>query len=181
MSDLSGSDARPLAFMPASDAETAFACALCGLRFTHGGQVCASCPITHGCEELVRCPRCGYQFPRGSRTVAWLQRLWRRRRGPAVAMPAAAEGHPVQTLDHLRRGERARVLKVSAADTPMLMKLSQLGLVPGAEVRIQQSRPAAVVRIGETTVALQRAVARLVHVRRIPSASRAEGVLTRSA
>ena len=147
--------------------ETAFACALCGLRFTHGGQVCASCPITQGCEELVRCPRCGYQFPRGSRTLAWVQRLWRRLRG-ATAPPAAAVGsHPVQTLDGLRPGESARVLKVSAADVPMLMKLSQLGLVPGSEVRMQQSRPAAVVRVGETTVALQRAVARHVHIRRI--------------
>jgi Fe2+ transport system protein FeoA len=144
----------------------AFACALCGLRFTHGGQVCASCPITRGCDELVRCPRCGYQFPRGSRTVAWLQRLWARWRGAAV--PAGSEeGHPVQTLDHLRPGQTARVLQVSAADTPMLMKLSQLGLVPGAEVRVHQSRPAAVVRVGETTVALQRAVARQVHVRRL--------------
>ncbi len=166
MSVLSSPDPRPLAFVPAPEAETAFACALCGLRFTHGGQVCASCPITHGCEELVRCPRCGYQFPRGSRTVAWLQRLWSGLRRTAVR-PQAGEGHPVQTLDHLRPGERARVLKVSAADTPMLMKLSQLGLVPGAEVRVQQSRPAAVVRLGETTVALQGAVARLVHVRRL--------------
>jgi Fe2+ transport system protein FeoA len=164
MSHLSGSDPRLLSFAPAPDVETAFACALCGLRFTHGGQVCASCPITRGCEELVRCPRCGYQFPRGSRTVALLQGWWRRWREWKV--PPAAEGHPVQTLDHLSPGESARVLKVSAADTPMLMKLSQLGLVPGAEVRIQQSRPAAIVRIGETTVALQRAVARLVHVRR---------------
>ena len=52
----------------------------------------------------------------------------------------------------------------------MLMKLSQLGLVPGAEVRMEQSRPAAIVRVGETTVALQRAVACLVHVRRSVSA-----------
>jgi Fe2+ transport system protein FeoA len=165
VSDLPGTGDRPLAFVPAEDLETAFACALCGLRFTHGGQVCASCPITHGCEELVRCPRCGYQFPRGSRTLAWVQRLWRRWRGAAAA--AVAESHPVQTLDHLRPGEIARVLKVSAADIPMLMKLSQLGLVPGAEVRVQQSRPAAVVRVGETTVALQRAVARVVHIRRL--------------
>jgi len=157
--------ARPLSFEPATDEATAFACALCGLRFTHGGQVCASCPITHGCDELVRCPRCGYQFPRGSRTLAWLQRLWVRWRAPSER-PAPAESHPVQTLDHLRPGEVARVLKVSAADVPMLMKLSQLGLVPGAEVRMQQSRPAAVVRVGETTVALQRAVARVVHIRR---------------
>jgi Fe2+ transport system protein FeoA len=156
----------PLAFVPADDIETAFACALCGLRFTHGGQVCASCPITHGCEDLIRCPRCGYQFPRGSRTLAWAARLWRRLRGKGSA-PAAAEGHPVQTLDHLHPGEIARVLKVSAADIPMLMKLTQLGLVPGAEVRMQQSRPAAIVRVGETTVALQRAVARAVHIRRL--------------
>lgn len=165
MSDFSPPGAEPLAFVPAEDLENAFACALCGLRFTHGGQVCASCPITHGCEELVRCPRCGYQFPRGSRTLAWIQRLWRRWREPA-ALPVLAAGHPVQTLDHLRAGEVARVLKVSAAELPMLMKLTQLGLVPGAEVRMQQSRPAAVVRVGETTVALQRAVACLVHVRR---------------
>jgi Fe2+ transport system protein FeoA len=165
VSDLSGCDARPLAFVPADDIETAFACALCGLRFTHGGQVCASCPITHGCEDLVRCPRCGYQFPRGSRTLAWAARRWRRLRG-AAAPATAAGSHPVQTLDHLRPGESARVLKVSAAEVPMLMKLSQLGLVPGAEVRMEQSRPAAIVRVGETTVALQRAVARVVHIRR---------------
>jgi len=165
VSDLVGTDERPLAFVPALEQETAFACALCGLRFTHGGQVCASCPITHGCEELVRCPRCGYQFPRGSRTLAWVQRLWRRLRG--AALPSAGERHPVETLDHLRPGESARVLSVSAADVPMLMKLSQLGLGPGAEVRMQQSRPAAVVRVGETTVALQRAVARVVHIRRL--------------
>jgi Fe2+ transport system protein FeoA len=145
----------------------AFACALCGLRFTHGGQVCASCPLTGGCDELVRCPRCGYQFPRGSRTVAWLQRLWHRWRGAAAAPAGVAHGHPVQTLDHLGPGALARVLEVSAVDTSMLMKLSQLGLVPGAEVKVHQSRPAAVVRIGETTVALQRAVARQVHVRRL--------------
>jgi Fe2+ transport system protein FeoA len=166
VSELSGRGARPLAFVPAEDLEMAFACALCGLRFTHGGQVCASCPITHGCEELVRCPRCGYQFPRGSRTLAWAQRLWRRLRGAAAPALAAVESHPVQTLDCLRPGESARVLKVSAAEVPMLMKLTQLGLVPGAAVRVQQNRPAAVVRVGETTVALQRAVARLVHVRR---------------
>jgi Fe2+ transport system protein FeoA len=166
VSDLSRNEARPLAFVPADDLEAAFACALCGLRFTHGGQVCASCPITHGCEDLVRCPRCGYQFPRGSRTLAWAARLWQRLRRSAAPAPAAAS-HPVQTLEHLRRGESARVLKVSAADVPMLMKLSQLGLVPGAEVRMEQSRPAAIVRVGETTVALQRAVAGLVHVLRV--------------
>ena len=176
MSPLPGRVTRPLAFVPADEIETAFACALCGLRFTHGGQVCATCPITHGCEDLVRCPRCGYQFPRGSRTLAWAARLWHRLCGSSAPV-MAVESHPVQTLDHLRPGETARVLKVAAADIPMLMKLSQLGLVPGAEVRMEQSRPAAIVRIGETTVALQRAVAGLVHVLRIPPTSHGDARL----
>jgi Fe2+ transport system protein FeoA len=162
MSDAAGRALRPQPFQPAAEAEAAFACALCGLHFTHGGQVCATCPIGSGCDDLVRCPRCGYQFPRGSRTIDWLVRLvaWCRGRSPH------AEPHPVQTLDRLRPGDHARVLTVSGAETPMLMKLSHLGLVPGAEVRLQQAHPAAVVRVGETTVALQRAVARAIHVRR---------------
>jgi Fe2+ transport system protein FeoA len=162
MTDTAGRGLRPRAFEAAGESELAFACALCGLRFTHGGQVCASCPIGSGCDDLVRCPRCGYQFPRASRTVDWLRRLmawWRGRSAPR-------EEHPVQTLDRLQAGERARVLAVSGAETAMLMKLSHLGLVPGAEVRLQQAHPAAVVRVGETTIALQRAVARTIHVRR---------------
>ena len=65
-------------FRPAGDAAaaTAFQCALCGLRFTHGDRVCGACPIGAGCD-LVRCPGCGYQFPRRSRTVEWLRRWWR--------------------------------------------------------------------------------------------------------
>jgi len=50
---------------------TVFACGLCGLEFTHGGQACASCAIGAGCD-LVKCPRCGYQFPRTSQ----LERLF---------------------------------------------------------------------------------------------------------
>lgn len=52
-------------------AGSAFQCALCGLRFTHGARVCGACPLASACD-LVRCPGCGYQFPRGSRVVEWL-------------------------------------------------------------------------------------------------------------
>jgi len=56
-------------------AGTLFLCALCGCRFTHGGQVCGSCPMSTGCD-LVRCPNCGYQFPRSSRIADAFRRLW---------------------------------------------------------------------------------------------------------
>ena len=69
--------AHPEGFRP--DAEegsgTLFECQLCGCRFTHGGQVCGSCPMATGCE-LVRCPNCGYQFPRSSRIADAFRRLW---------------------------------------------------------------------------------------------------------
>lgn len=67
-------------FTPLEDARaeaTVFTCPLCGGRFTHGGQVCASCPLAAGCD-LVQCPHCRYTFPRSSR-IADLVRRWFRR------------------------------------------------------------------------------------------------------
>ena len=154
--------ARRYAFAEAAPSDDAFACALCGLRFSHGGQVCASCPIGQGCDDIVRCPRCGYQFPRRSHIVGWLRAAvdwWRRSPSPDV--------HPVRTLDRLRAGERGMVLAVATSEPAMRLKLSHLGLAPGAEVRLEQSHPAAVVRVGETTIALQRSIAQSVQVKRI--------------
>jgi NMD protein affecting ribosome stability and mRNA decay len=60
---------------------TVFRCTLCGLSFTHGGQVCGACPLQAGCT-LVSCPRCGYSFPRGSWLVEWVGRVLRGGRRP---------------------------------------------------------------------------------------------------
>jgi hypothetical protein len=71
-----GEDPEPGA--PASG----FRCALCGGRFEHGERSCGACPLLSGCD-LVRCPHCGYQFPRSSRLVDWLrERFGGRRRTP---------------------------------------------------------------------------------------------------
>jgi tRNA(Ile)-lysidine synthase TilS/MesJ len=61
----------------ASEAGTVFTCSLCGCRFTHGGEVCSACPISRGCD-LVRCPSCGFQFPRSSRAADYFGRLWKK-------------------------------------------------------------------------------------------------------
>jgi len=64
-------------FLPLREggAGSVFVCALCGARFTHGDRVCGGCAVSAACD-VVRCPNCGYQFPRGSRIAAWLGRLW---------------------------------------------------------------------------------------------------------
>ncbi len=53
---------------------TVFACTLCGARFTHAEKACSACPLNHGCE-VVRCPNCGFQFPRESQLVRLARRL----------------------------------------------------------------------------------------------------------
>lgn len=72
-------DPAQLPFLPvAGETEaTTFQCALCGGRFSHGLEVCGSCPLNQGCA-VVRCPNCGYQFPRTSSLVEWGRRLARR-------------------------------------------------------------------------------------------------------
>ena len=63
-----------------SGESTVFDCPLCGAGFSHGALVCASCPLHMGCD-VVKCPNCGYQFPRTSRIVTWARRLVRRAAG----------------------------------------------------------------------------------------------------
>ena len=74
------SAALPIAFVNVSDASshaTTFSCSLCGSRFTHGTMVCTSCPLNAGCD-IIKCPNCGYQFPRSSKLVEWAKRMTRR-------------------------------------------------------------------------------------------------------
>jgi hypothetical protein len=71
---------QPFTPLPAHPTDaTVFTCGLCGARFTHGGEVCGACPMTTKCE-LVKCPNCGFQFPRGSRLLGLLSRLFGRKR-----------------------------------------------------------------------------------------------------
>jgi DtxR family Mn-dependent transcriptional regulator len=72
----------------------------------------------------------------------------------------------VQPLLKLPVGQEARVVYIVGRETDRLVKLSNLGLVPGARVQLHQASPAAVVRIGETTVALDPAIAGEIYVRK---------------
>ena len=70
-----GPDRVPFVTLRGTPGEaTPFTCPLCGGRFSHGTLVCTSCPMNAGCE-VVKCPQCGYQFPRSSRIVEWGRRL----------------------------------------------------------------------------------------------------------
>jgi DtxR family transcriptional regulator, Mn-dependent transcriptional regulator len=72
----------------------------------------------------------------------------------------------VEPLSRLAPGCDADVVFVVAADPRRIARLAALGLAPGARVHVLQTAPAAVVRIGHTTVAFENATADDIYVRR---------------
>jgi DtxR family Mn-dependent transcriptional regulator len=77
----------------------------------------------------------------------------------------------VQPLDRLSPGQAAHIVYIVPRTAGRLVRLAGLGVVPGATVHFQQGTPAAVVRVGETTVALEPSVAREIYVRRVSGAA----------
>jgi len=67
-------------------------------------------------------------------------------------------------LSRLRAGQEGHVAYVSTDDRRRLEQLGSLGIVPGVELRLLQNRLAAVVRVGETEVALDFDIARHIYV-----------------
>jgi len=73
----------------------------------------------------------------------------------------------VQPLDHLGVGARGRVVYIVTREPERLVKLSTLGLVPGATISLLQRSPAAILKVGETTLAVDPAIASEIYVKRI--------------
>ena len=71
----------------------------------------------------------------------------------------------VQPLEQLAVGQSARVVYMVPKDPARMVKLSNLGLAPGATVRLQQKRPATVLAMGETTLALDHDIASEIYVK----------------
>lgn len=67
-------------------------------------------------------------------------------------------------LTRLRAGQSGRVVHVAPGEPQLMVKLSSLGVLPGAIIELQQKVPAAVVRVGETTIALDGDIAAEIFV-----------------
>lgn len=72
----------------------------------------------------------------------------------------------VQPLDRLAPGEAARIVHIVPREPGRLVRLASLGVMPGTRIHLQQTRPAVVVRIGETTLALEGEIASEIFVKR---------------
>ena len=73
----------------------------------------------------------------------------------------------VQPLQGLAPGEWGRIVHIVPREPRRLTRLSSLGVVPGATVRLQQKSPAVILRVGETTLAIEREFAGEIYVKRV--------------
>ena len=62
-------------------------------------------------------------------------------------------------LPSLRPGQTATVVRVASADPSRVVRLTSLGVMPGARVTFVQRHPAVVLRVAETSIALDVEVA----------------------
>lgn len=81
--------------------------------------------------------------------------------GRRVTGPRPTGGIPLTGLPTGRPG-RVRSIAVDAPE--LLVKLSGLGLIPGANVVLEQRRPAAIVRVAHTSLALDPEIASRIFV-----------------
>ncbi|MFH1724375.1 MAG: metal-dependent transcriptional regulator [Elusimicrobiota bacterium] len=73
----------------------------------------------------------------------------------------------LQPLDRLAEGERGRVAYLMFPESPETQRLLTMGVVPGARLKVEQRSPAFVVKVGESTIAMEHSVAEGIFVRTV--------------
>jgi len=125
-------------------------CPMCGFEFDRSTAACDhGCPVSSMCN-LVRCPGCDYEFSETRNPVSWFRRIFQNKTNGSDCRVVPMTG--------IEPGRAARV-KVMSHHKTRRNSLAAFGLVPGSEVTVIQHRPACVIRIGETELALETSIA----------------------
>ncbi|MBE7414956.1 MAG: ferrous iron transport protein A [Deltaproteobacteria bacterium] len=67
----------------------------------------------------------------------------------------------------LEVGDTGRIIFIASNSHVRLDKLGSLGIVPGSTIRVHQKRPAFVIQLGETTLALDPEIIKEIYVRKL--------------
>lgn len=73
----------------------------------------------------------------------------------------------VQPLDRLPAGTDGRIVYIVPRERERLARLTNMGIVPGARIRVQQKVPAFVLVVGETTLAVDPEIAGEIYVKKV--------------
>jgi DtxR family Mn-dependent transcriptional regulator len=85
----------------------------------------------------------------------------------ALALGNDGEIQPILPLSELEVGDTGEIVLIRPRHPSRLERLGAYGVVPGSRLHLHQKRPAYVVQVGETDLALDREVARDIFVREI--------------
>ncbi len=89
-------------------------------------------------------------------------------RGRCCMRPKGEVKPIVRPLSELDIGDRARIIFILSKSHARVDKLSTLGIVPGSIVRLHQKKPAFVIEIGETTLAMDPEIVKEIYVKKVP-------------
>jgi Fe2+ transport system protein FeoA/rubredoxin len=132
-------------------------CQLCGYIFDETSLSChSSCAFNKHCA-IICCPNCGYQVADVSKSsvVALLRRAFGDK-SSAQSGDTVVDSRPLSSLSP---GETGTILAIDSASASRLERLSVFGLMPGAEVTLEQRQPTFVLRVGGTELSVEREVA----------------------
>lgn len=73
----------------------------------------------------------------------------------------------IQQLNVLDVGDRGRIVFIASNSHFRLDRLASLGIVPGSVIKLHQKRPAFVIQLGETTLALDPEIIKEIYVRKV--------------
>jgi DtxR family Mn-dependent transcriptional regulator len=131
-------------------------CPLCGFKFEKTNTVCThGCPLGKFCK-LIKCPNCQYEFPEPSRPLRWLAKWFH----PAQKQVGGLD------LTQVEAGETVEFAGMAPGAEGRGRALAVYGMTMGARLTLLQKRPAFLLRVGETELALDAEIARQIVVRR---------------
>jgi len=73
----------------------------------------------------------------------------------------------VVPLADLVPGEHAKIVFITPESHSRLDRLSAMGVVPGSNVKLHQKRPSYVIQLGETTIAVDKSIAKEIFVKKM--------------
>lgn len=76
------------------------------------------------------------------------------RPGPTLVEPRGPTPRETVPLSHVLPGREVEIVALREMAGPRASRLAAFGLVPGSRVEVVQRRPAPVLRVGETEIAL---------------------------
>lgn len=86
--------------------------------------------------------------------------------GPCCKKAGSNVESVVVPLSKLFSGSRAKVAYITSTHYPRLDRLASLGILPGAEVVLHQTKPSYIIQIGHNQVALDKEILKDIYVRK---------------